>query len=95
MAIGGAVYADLMGWAVVLFTAVFPSVIAQAMFVNGVELVGANRAGLFINLVAIFGTLLCVLIIGETLQPYHGIAMAMVFGGIWLAEYSGRPAQTL
>jgi len=86
IALGAVTYPDLTGWGVILFTAIFPSVMAQALFVKGVELIGANRAGLFINLVPIFGTLLSVMVIGESLRPYHGVAMALVFGGIWLAE---------
>jgi len=54
--------------------------------------VGANRAGLFINLVPIFGTLLSVVIVGETFQLYQGLALVLVLGGIGLAEYSGRKA---
>ena len=27
---------------------------------------------------------------GETFQLYHAIAMVLVFGGIWIAERSGR-----
>lgn len=94
IALGAVVYPDLTGWGVIFFTAIFPSVIAQAFFVKGVELIGANRAGLFINLVPIFGTLLSVLIVGESLRPYHGIAMALVFGGIWLAETKGEVGKT-
>jgi drug/metabolite transporter (DMT)-like permease len=55
-----------------------------------VELIGANRAGLFINLVPIFGTLLSIVILGEDIHLYHALAMIMVLGGIWLAEHSGR-----
>jgi drug/metabolite transporter (DMT)-like permease len=58
----------------------------------GVEAIGANRAGLFINMVPIFGTMLSVLIIGETLHLYHVIALVLVLGGIVIAERS-RPAQ--
>jgi drug/metabolite transporter (DMT)-like permease len=59
-------------------------------YIRGNELIGANRAGLFINLVPIFGTLLSVLIIGEQFQFYQGLALVLVMGGIWLAETSGR-----
>ncbi|TJW78580.1 MAG: EamA family transporter, partial [Mesorhizobium sp.] len=34
--------------------------------------------------------LLSVLIVGETFQLYQGVALALVLGGISLAEYSGR-----
>jgi drug/metabolite transporter (DMT)-like permease len=60
------------------------------MYIRGNELIGANRAGLFINLVPIFGTLLSVVLVGEKFQAYHAIAIVLVLGGIWLAEHSGR-----
>ena len=53
------------GWAIIAYTAIFPSILSQIFYISGVELIGANRAGLFINLVPIFGTLLSILILGE------------------------------
>jgi hypothetical protein len=41
-----------------IFTAIFPSLVAQVLFIKGNEIIGSNRAGIFINLVPIFGTLL-------------------------------------
>jgi drug/metabolite transporter (DMT)-like permease len=84
---------DRQGWMVVLITTVFPSILAQMFFVKGVELIGANRAGLFINLVPIFGMVLSILVVGESLQPYHAVAVLLVLGGIWLAETSRPPAR--
>ncbi|EFG8200115.1 DMT family transporter [Salmonella enterica subsp. enterica] len=84
--IGAAFMPDLQGWLVLLYVAIFPSILSQIYFVQGVEMIGANRAGLFINLVPIFGTLLSISLLGEAFHVYHGIALAMVFGGIWLAE---------
>ncbi len=81
---------DRRGWLVILYTAIFPSVLAQVFYIRGNELIGANRAGLFVNLVPIFGTLLSVLILGEAFRLYHALAIVLVFCGIWLAEYSGR-----
>lgn len=82
------------GWAIAVFTAIFPSILAQAFYIRGVELIGANRAGLFVNLVPVFGTLLSVLILAEAFFPYHGLALALVLGGIFLAEKSGRVRTT-
>lgn len=90
IASGNAIMPTATGWAVVAFTAIFPSLIGQAFYIRGVEMIGANRAGLFINLVPIFATLLSILILGETLHLYHAIALAMVLGGIGLAERGGR-----
>ena len=85
-----AIVPDAQGWAIVIYTVLFPSILAQIFYIRGVELIGANRAGLFINLVPIFGTLLSILLLGEDFYAYHALAMIMVLGGIWLAEHSGR-----
>lgn len=81
---------DGPGWATIVYTAVFPSVLAQVFYMRGVELIGANRTGLFVNMVPIFGTLLSVLLLGEAFHLHHAVALTMVLGGIWLAEHSGR-----
>ncbi|MER8378530.1 MULTISPECIES: DMT family transporter [unclassified Mesorhizobium] len=90
IAAGKVIVPDARGWAVAFYTAIGASVISQIFYIRGNELIGANRAGLFINLVPIFGTLLSVLIVGETFQLYQALALALVLGGIGLAEYSGR-----
>ncbi|MER8525310.1 DMT family transporter [Mesorhizobium sp. M0814] len=90
IAAGKVIVPDARGWAVAFYTAIGASVISQIFYIRGNELIGANRAGLFINLVPIFGTLLSVLIVGETFQLYQALALALVLGGISLAEYSGR-----
>jgi len=87
---GATILPDARGWAVILYAAIFPSVLAQAFYVRGVELIGANRAGLFVNLVPVFGTLGSVLLLGEAFHPYHAMALALVLGGIWLAETKRR-----
>lgn len=78
------------GWIIAFYTAIFASLLAQILYIKGVEAIGANRAGLFINLVPVFGTLLSVAIIGERLQLFHVIALVLTLGGIAIAE-KGRP----
>lgn len=89
-AAGATVWPDATGWSCVAYTAIFPSLLSQVFYMRGVEMIGANRAGLFINLVPIFGTLLSLLVLGEALHGYHVVAMALAFAGIGLAEWSGR-----
>lgn len=89
-AIGAGIVPGAQGWMILFYVVVFPSLLAQILYIRGVELIGANRAGLFINLVPIFGTLLSIMLLGEEFHLYHAIALALVFGGIALAEYSGR-----
>jgi len=90
VAMGKAQFPGLAGWAITLYTALGASVISQVTYIRGNELIGANRAGLFINLVPIFGTLLSILLLGEDFHLYHALALALVFGGIWLAEHGSR-----
>lgn len=77
---------DTQGALVTLYVAIFPSIISQLFFMRGVDLIGPGRAGLFVNLVPIFAAILAVLILGEPFALYHGLALALVLGGIWLAE---------
>jgi drug/metabolite transporter (DMT)-like permease len=77
-------------WAIIAYTAIFPSMVSQIFFIRGVAILGANRAGLFINLVPIFGALLAVLILGESFRLYHLVGLALVLGGIAMAERFGE-----
>ena len=83
---------DAQGATAALYTAIFPSLIAQTLYIMGVEMIGPNRANLFINLVPVFGALLAVFIVGEELHMYHVVALACVLGGITLAERGARRA---
>lgn len=89
---GNAFVPDMQGWIIVLYAAIFPSVLSQMFFIRGTELIGSNRAGLFVNLIPVFGTLLSVVILGEELHGYHVLALTLVVIGITIAEWSGRRA---
>ena len=81
------------GWLIAAYTVVFPSVLSQMFYVRGVELIGANRASLFINLLPLFGTIGSVLVLGESLAAYHLAAGGLIVIGIVLAEWSARGGQ--
>lgn len=83
---GNLMMPDLTGWGATLYTGIFASLVAQILYIRGVIELGANRAGLFINLVPVFGTLLSVAILGEQLFFFHILALALSLGGIAIAE---------
>ena len=85
---------DLRGVGVVLYIAIFPSLIAQSLYMRGVDLIGGNRANLFINLVPVFGSVLAVLILAEDFKSYHFAALSLVVGGILLAEQGVKKSLT-
>jgi drug/metabolite transporter (DMT)-like permease len=78
------------GVAVLAYVALFPSLIAQIFLIRGVQLIGPSRAGVFVNLVPVFGALLAVVLLGEPFALYHAASLCLVLGGLWLAEQSAR-----
>ena len=78
-----------VGWLILVYVGLMPSFVSQLTFMRGVELIGPARASVFINLNPVFGPALAVLLLHEPLHLYHVLALAMVLGGIWVAERLG------
>lgn len=76
--------------AIILFVTLFPSLMSQIFFIRSIDLIGANRAGIFVNLVPVFGTLLAIAVLGEHLQVFHVVGLALVLSGIALAEITQK-----
>ena len=68
----------------IMYVAVFPSIVAYFCWNRGVEVLGANRTGLFINLIPVFASALAILFLGENLQAFHVVGLALIFGGMIL-----------
>lgn len=68
------------------YVAVFPSLIAYGCFNRGVELIGAGRAGIFLNLMPVFGALLAVGLLGERFTLAHAVGMGLIGAGILLTR---------
>ena len=78
------------GWLIVVMVTLFPSFLAQIFFLQGVQLIGPGRAGIFVNLVPVFAAILAVLFLNEAFQVHHGIALTLVLGGIIMSEQGQR-----
>lgn len=89
VAMGYFIVPTAKGVLLILFIGLLPSYVSQLTFIRAVTLIGPARAGVFLNLVPIFGPLLAVLVLGEPLAVYHAVALGLVLGGIWIAEYLG------
>lgn len=74
------------GWIIVSLVTLFPSFLAQICFMHGVSLIGPNRAGVFVNLVPVFASILAVTFLREPFEYFHAAALLLVLGGIWLSE---------
>jgi drug/metabolite transporter (DMT)-like permease len=75
------------------YIAVFASLLAYLLWNRAVAEVGGNRAGIFIHLMPVFGTLLAIFFLGESFRAYHAAGIALILLGIVLATRPG-PAQS-
>jgi drug/metabolite transporter (DMT)-like permease len=89
---GGFVWPTWGGLLVLAFVALGPAFIAQLTYMRGVELIGPGRAGVFVNLVPVFGAIMAVVILGEPFALYHVLALLLVVGGIVIAQRSSAAA---
>jgi len=80
---------EWLSFAVVSYVAVFPSIVSYLCFNRGVELIGANRAGLFIHLMPVFGSLMAMVFLGERFLWYHAVGIVLIAVGIYLATRKG------
>ena len=79
------------GWplcAALAYVAVGPAVVAYRCWGAGLQRVGPNVAGFFINLTPLFATLLSAAFLGEWPHLYHALAFALIVAGIVV---SSRP----
>ena len=77
---------SLAGWAIVIGVTLLPSLIAQIFYIHGVTAIGPGRAGVFVNLVPVFASIMAVVFLQEIFHLYHALSLLMVLGGIWLSE---------
>jgi drug/metabolite transporter (DMT)-like permease len=74
----------------ILYVSTLPSVVAQIFYIRGVALIGGNRAGVFMHLIPMFGAIMAILFLGETLHPFHLTGFALILAGVWLASRPER-----
>ena len=71
--------------ALLLYVAVGPSIVAYRCWGLGVSTVGPAIAAFFSNLTPVFAAVLSAALLGEAPAWYHGVAFALIVGGIWLS----------
>jgi drug/metabolite transporter (DMT)-like permease len=71
------------------YVTIFSTIAAFVFWNRGVELIGANRAGIFLHLIPIYSALLTGAVLGEPLMGYHVVGFVLILGGVWLASRRG------
>ena len=72
------------------YVIVFPGMVAYLFYNRGVELLGSAKAGLFIHLMPVFGSLLAVVFLNEQIRFFHAAGIALIGAGIALATARKR-----
>ena len=65
---------------------IFPSLLAQILFMKGVKIVGPALSGLYTNLVPIFTSVLAIIVLDENFHIYHLISLIIIFLGIYIFD---------
>lgn len=65
----------------IAYVALFPSILAYFCWNRGVAVIGANRTGLFINLIPVFAAILAIIFLGESLRAFHLAGMGLILLG--------------
>lgn len=78
---------------IILYTAIFPSLLAYFFWNHGVAIVGPSQSGLFIYLVPIFTALVAGVTLGEQLHRYHFIGGLLILTGLYLSTRLSAPKQ--
>jgi len=71
---------------IILYVALFTSIIAQLDYAKGISLIGTNRGSFAINLLPVFGSLSAIIILHEHFRWFHLISLILILGGIWLSK---------
>ncbi len=63
------------------YVVIFPGLMSFLFWIKGISIIGANRSGIFLHLMPIFGSVFAIIIFKEKIMFYHLIgAMFIIFG---------------
>lgn len=74
----------------IFYAAVFPSILAYFCWIRGVSTIGANKTGMFINLLPVFASILAVAFLGESFRWFHLVGMVVIVSGMLAFNKLGK-----
>jgi len=74
------------------YVVLFPGILAFLFWIKGIAIIGANRAGVFLHLMPIFGALMAMIIFGEKFMFYHFLGAIFIIAGITLSNKNKKNA---
>ena len=92
MSIGNKIVLGLPFVLTLSYVVLFPGIFAFLFWIKGIDIIGANRSGVFLHLMTIFGALMAILILGEKFMFYHFLGAIFIIAGITLSNKSKKNA---
>ena len=74
------------------YVVLFPGIIAFLFWIKGIGFIGANRAGVFLHLMPIFGAIMAIIIFNEKFMLYHFLGAIFIIVGIILSNRNKKNA---
>jgi len=68
------------------YVVIFPGLASFFFWIKGIALIGANRAGVFLHLMPIFGAIMAMIIFDEKFMFYHFLGAIFIIAGIILSN---------
>ena len=68
------------------YVVIFPGLAAFFFWIKGISIIGANRAGIFLHLMPIFGAIMAMVIFDEKFMYYHFLGAIFIIAGITLSN---------
>ena len=86
MNLGHLIVLELPFYLTLSYVVIFPGLLAFFFWIKGISIIGANRAGVFLHLMPIFGAIMAMIIFDEKFMYYHLLGAIFILTGITLSN---------
>ena len=86
MSLGNKIQFDKPFYLTLGYVVLFPGLASFFFWIKGISIIGANRAGIFLHLMPIFGAVMAMLIFKEKFMFYHILGAIFIIIGISLSN---------
>ena len=71
---------------ILFYVVIFPAIAAYYCWQKGIEIIGPNRATMFIQLMPLFSAVMAIIIFKEKFELYHFVGATFIVSGIYLSN---------
>ncbi len=68
------------------YVVIFPGLASFFFWIKGIGIIGANRAGVFLHLMPVFGAIMAIIFFNEKFMIYHLLGAIFIIAGITLSN---------